>query len=393
MMTTTTSTAAAAEASAAASAMNLVDAASCGQDHHRHRHHNHHQHRRNASTSASASTSSTFRKLVGRLRSNSTKPTDHSQLPTPSSSASPSPPAPSTRRNSASPLPPFHSGSGRRRSKAGAVVPARDAPISLSLWDAAYRGLRDDPSCTGLVLTYEAIISQELPDSLSLGGLGSPFGAKSPEERLDLLARIAAAGLHRRRGSRPSPQQPGQDDEARRMLEATRGTVEGILPRYPSAAVAWAGLCTLTPLLADPIFQSPDMRLGILHIAGRIPWYMCLAQLLLVPAPPDYQESTRAILVRLYRKVLELEMNCVCATAGAWNSAAKNVVGWTSLGTLVAEIVELDRRVRALVEKEGEVGVREMLLAMDVDLDLEPVEDSATPSAEETTLLQPRLAD
>ena len=57
-------------------------------------------------------------------------------------------------------------------------------------------------------------------------------------------------------------------------------------------------------------------------------------------------------LLRLYRKVLELQMNVVCAAASAWNRAAKNVVDRNMLGDLVQTLTDMDAKMRDIVESE-----------------------------------------
>lgn len=120
----------------------------------------------------------------------------------------------------------------------------KQAALSLELWNAAYNNLRDNPSSAGLTTTYESIISQELPDDLKMGGLNSSFRGRSDEERLKLFTAIAEAGLHKTRALKS----PEVDDSVRVILDSSKDTIESVLAVYPSSAVAWAGICTLTPV-------------------------------------------------------------------------------------------------------------------------------------------------
>ncbi|KND92548.1 hypothetical protein TOPH_02895 [Tolypocladium ophioglossoides CBS 100239] len=330
-------------------------------------------------TNQQSSNSSKIRKLVGRLRSasNSTRTTPDAS--TDSSPAASRPPSLKLRTPRDSPPPTSFSSCRRRKASSSSSHDAAVAAASLGLWNAAYDALRDNPGCVGLVVAYETIISQELPDSLKLGGANSSFRGKTPEQRRELLSAIAAAGLRKRRGSKASL----ADDASRRVLDAAKEAVEGLWPAYPAAAVAWAGFCTLTPvrcssvypvsrhaadekrlkLLLDAIMQRDDIRAGLVHVVGRIPWYMHLAQL------PSSEPQQRETLVRLYRWVLEFEMNCVCATASAWNAAAKNVVGWAGLCKLTQTIREADDKVAAIVRRQGAVDMGNWL-QLNADLDL-----------------------
>jgi hypothetical protein len=123
----------------------------------------------------------------------------------------------------------------------------RDAELKLSrdLWDDAYDSLRLDPSTCSLVTTYEAIIAQELPDEHKLAAHGALTNAEGDaDRRADLMAEIVRAGLLKRRGSKTSQVQ----DAARLVLQHSKQAVQDAWELNPAAAVAWAGLCTLTPV-------------------------------------------------------------------------------------------------------------------------------------------------
>lgn len=126
--------------------------------------------------------------------------------------------------------------------------------------------------------------------------------------------------------------------------------------------------------------QIDDMKRGALHVIGRIPWYMHLSELLLASgwkSDADFnreQAGVRDRLLLLYRKVLEFEMNCVCAAASTWNNAAKNVVGWHALGTLVRDIETLDDEIAQLINTYIARGVAESILRYNLDLILDPIQ-------------------
>lgn len=154
----------------------------------------------------------------------------------------------------------------------------------------------------------------------------------------------------------------------------------------------------LTPiqLLIDPILRHEEFRRGMIHIIGRIPWYMHLTHLLQCPSWIDAEDfearqhefryrrdRAKDVILRVYRRVLEFEMNCVCATASAWNSVARHTVRWQSLGKLVDSILELDEQLHELVEDYVVEGPRrQQMLARDVDLDVEALEKTRSPEGE-----------
>lgn len=126
--------------------------------------------------------------------------------------------------------------------------------------------------------------------------------------------------------------------------------------------------------------QIDGMKRGALHVIGRIPWYMHLSELMLASgwkSDADFnreQDGVRERLLKLYRKVLEFEMNCVCAAASTWNNAAKNVVGWHALGSLVNDIEALDDELAELIDKYIAKGVAGSILRYNSDLELDPVQ-------------------
>jgi hypothetical protein len=126
----------------------------------------------------------------------------------------------------------------------------------------------------------------------------------------------------------------------------------------------------------------------MVHLVGRISWYMNLTQLILSPSWHDADDfaarredfarhgaENRDAISRLYRRVLEFEMNCVCAAASAWNNRAKQVVCWKRVGRLVEDLRAADEKVHALVQANiKEARLRDDLLACDADLDLDEIE-------------------
>ncbi len=90
------------------------------------------------------------------------------------------------------------------------------------------------------------------------------------------------------------------------------------------------------------------MYAGISHVLGRIDFYMTLISLLLPGSWRDdvkfrsQQDAVRDQISRQYRRILEFEMNFVCAAASAWNPAAKNVVDWHGLVGMIKAIQAAD---------------------------------------------------
>ncbi|KAM4063518.1 ankyrin repeat protein [Hirsutella rhossiliensis] len=265
--------------------------------------------------------------------------------------------------------------SGRRDSNASAAAPPPPAGppgIAQDLWNEAYNALRDGDATARLTSTYESIVSREVPKYLKLGGNASLSG-QSDHERAELFSAVAKAGMQKRRASQVGLEDEDDDHTARDMLVATKSAVETVLPEFPIAGLAWAGLCIMTPSLLDPVIERNDMRGGLIHILGRVSWYMQLAQLLEAKSWTDErlfadrQPQSRGALVGLFRNVLELEMNCVCASACETNAAARDVVSWNDIRGLLRDIMRADEGVVDMVMQHCVDPVKEELLGLDND--------------------------
>lgn len=117
----------------------------------------------------------------------------------------------------------------------------------LELWNTAYDVLKRDNTSSGLVLAYENIISHALPDSLRPGYNGNGNGLQAEgDRRAELMMMIAKSGLERE--VKEVSQTDSGDGEARENLIQTRSIIASLLDDQPSAAIAWAGFCSLTPV-------------------------------------------------------------------------------------------------------------------------------------------------
>lgn len=192
-----------------------------------------------------------FKRMISRMRSSSDlgRPTNnHSQMSRFRSDMVDR----SRRRNTAFKIGVHVHRRTQSQSSAATCPPGRsasDTALSRVLWDEAYDNLRLDPSTSSLVVAYEAIISQELPDDLKFSAhsrvsLPREGDLETCDRRRELMIAILRAGLNKRRGSKASQ----VDDMARQLLTCVKGKVESAWGEFSSAATAWSGLCTLTPV-------------------------------------------------------------------------------------------------------------------------------------------------
>ncbi|KAJ4270533.1 hypothetical protein NW762_002220 [Fusarium torreyae] len=312
-----------------------------------------------AQPSAPHNAASKVKRLVGKIRRHSHPP------PPESSSASPHSSANQSRESSTCPLSHISKHS-QRSSRRGSASEEDDRVYDLELWNAAYDVLKRDNTSSGLVLAYESIIAHALPDSLRPGYNGNTNGLPTEgEKRADLMMMIAKSGLNRE--VKETSQTDSGDNEARDNLIQTRSIITSLLDDQPSAGIAWAGFCSLTPLLLDPLLRHDDIRNGFLHITDTIPHYMTLSRALHPSSWTSYEDfqrlqpHVRQTLLDLYRRILEYEMNIVCAAASAWNMAARNVVDWHGWKAMGDAVRDKDDELMSDVEKNGTDEARALM--------------------------------
>ncbi|KAG5771531.1 hypothetical protein H9Q72_001971 [Fusarium xylarioides] len=289
--------------------------------------------------SAPHNAASKVKRLVGKIRRHSHPPSPEASSASPSSSANPS------RESSSCPIP--HLGKhSQRQSRRGSASEEEERAHDLELWNSAYDVLKRDGTSSGLVLAYESIISHALPDTLRPGHNGNGNGLPTESERrAELMMMIAKSGLNR---------------EVKETSQTDSGD---------------AGFCSLTPLLLEPLLRHEDIRQGFVHIAHTIPHYMTLHRALhpsswtSLPEFQRQQPQVHQTLLTLYRRILEYEMNIVCAAASAWNMAARNVVDWHGWKVMADAVRDMDAELMGYVEKNGTDEARAL---MEVQRKLEP---------------------
>ncbi|RDA86910.1 hypothetical protein CP532_1861 [Ophiocordyceps camponoti-leonardi (nom. inval.)] len=258
---------------------------------------------------------------------------------------------------------------GRRDTSSSNQKPVVAAPKDI--WTESYQALRDDQATSELTLTYENVVSKQLPKQLKQDRQDAPLRDCSEQERSDLLMAITRGSLHKGQTDEQAEQ---SDDEAQAMIASCRKAVDGLISSQPSFAAAWAGLSSLTPELLEPIIDRNDMRAGLVHIVGRLSWYGQLDNKLMSSKSwndenefRQKQDMVRSTLAHLFRAVLELEMNCICATAGVSDPAIDSVVGWDDLSSLVRRIMQTDEEVFGIVRQNCNTDVQDELFALEGD--------------------------
>ncbi|KAF4974413.1 hypothetical protein FZEAL_8687 [Fusarium zealandicum] len=317
------------------------------------------------STQASSPPTSKVKRIVSKLRRHS-----HSPPPSASKSSSTSPlSSPNASTTSSTRRLPHigcHLPHSQRQSRRGSATEEDERAHEVELWNTAYDALKRDTTSAGLVTAYESIIAHALPDALRPDHHGNTNGLpQEGERRFELMSMIATSGLSRE-VSAESKNDSG-DDDAREILVDARATISRMLEKQASAGIAWAGICSLTPLLLDPLLRHKELRCGLVHLTDTIPHFMALPRTL-HPAswssPEDFQRiqpHVRQTLLDLYRRILEYEMNIVCAAASAWNMAARNVVDWQGWEAMDDAVRAKDHELMADVKRYGTDELKALL--------------------------------
>ncbi|RDA90829.1 hypothetical protein CP533_1551 [Ophiocordyceps camponoti-saundersi (nom. inval.)] len=272
---------------------------------------------------------------------------------------------------------------GRSSSRSGSNQSSNNQTPVVStpkdIWTETYKALRDNQATSELTLTYESIISQQLPKQLKQDRQDAPLRDCSEQERTDLMMAITRGSMHKGQSDEQT-----DDEEAQAMLASCRNAIDGLMSAQPAFAASWAGLCSLTPGLKQltwsikellaPIIERNDMRAGLVHIVGRVAWYGQLDNKLMNSSSwndesefRDKEDMVRSTLAHLFRAVLELEMNCVCATASVSDPAIDSVVCWDELSGLVRRVMQTDDEVFGIVRQNCNPDVQDELFALEGD--------------------------
>ncbi|RCI15974.1 hypothetical protein L249_3020 [Ophiocordyceps polyrhachis-furcata BCC 54312] len=276
---------------------------------------------------------------------------------------------------------------GRRETGSSNQTSPVVAAAPKDIWTESYKALRDDRATSELTLTYEDVVSQQLPKQLKQDRQDAPLRECSDQERFDLLMAITRRSVHKGQTDEQAEQ---SDDEARAMIASCRKAIDGLMSAQPAFAAAWAGLCSLTPELLEPIIERNDMRAGLVHIFGRLSWYGQLENKLMNSNSwndenefREKEDMVRSTLSHLFRAVLELEMKCVCATAGVSDPDIDSVVGWDELSGLVRRIMQADDEVFGIVRQNCNHDVQDELCALDGDFRMPSEEEEEDNQAQE----------
>ncbi|KAL8364838.1 hypothetical protein RB595_003897 [Gaeumannomyces hyphopodioides] len=228
---------------------------------------------------------------------------------------------------------------------------------SLRIWGAAYQQLKSSDKTASLVAKYESILGQFEPTAAPLLDDGAVT------KRLQAMNVVVKKAGTSKYGDTPAE----VGDITLAVLGLVRGTIAELAVANPVASLAWAGFCVITPNLLAPTTENKPIGDGLAHVSDRLKWYMALVQLLLGESwkDDDQFEDLRseidARVTRLYRKLLEFEMRCVCAYVSPRSAAAKYLVSWNGWSDLLQSIKNAEASLHSEINQYSTEAVKEYL--------------------------------
>ncbi|KAH7134138.1 hypothetical protein EDB81DRAFT_902970 [Dactylonectria macrodidyma] len=197
-----------------------------------------------------------------------------------------------------------------------------EAVVTQSLWDRAYDGLRHKDE--QLVDKYEELLSRELPPKTNAQRLektNDRIDNTNLENRQKQLKTIIGNGLRRMDEGKTKYIIFGHEfvprdqiAQAARFVQGMRTLVDEAVRVSPEASLAWAGVCTILPILTNPAAAEEASRDGFTYVTSRMRFYVELERLLW-PASlrlaTELRGEFEGHLVDLYQHIFEFQVRTV----------------------------------------------------------------------------------
>ncbi|KAF4341746.1 vegetative incompatibility het-e-1 [Fusarium beomiforme] len=195
------------------------------------------------------------------------------------------------------------------------------AEMTIPFWNHAYARLKQ--SSEELVIEYEELLSKELqyemdtPDDES----ENRIDRANPHRRKRQLEAIIENGLQRAEERKAKYTIFGKTFTPRDQMARTADFVKSIktlvdeaVKASPEAALAWAGICTVLPILTNPSSAEAAQQDGFIYVASRMRFYSEFEHHLWPETLAEATELRRELntdLIELYRLILEFQMTLV----------------------------------------------------------------------------------
>ena len=195
------------------------------------------------------------------------------------------------------------------------------------LWDRAYEVLREDKDSRKLMDAYEKILLSELKDDRSFLAVAEDTGTSTREIYMSALVEKKVKAVEDARwkfqlGERTIELKTQIDRIVKAVLFA-KDFVSSAVSAEPHAALAWAGVCMLLPLLLNPGIQKKALVEGLDYISSLIVRFTTIERLYHQQRPrprslldqKDSEELNRSFeaqLTQLYSQILSYQAQVVC---------------------------------------------------------------------------------
>ncbi|KAK3385847.1 hypothetical protein B0H63DRAFT_188229 [Podospora didyma] len=260
----------------------------------------------------------------------------------------------------------------------GSPPTPREAPptrrkMPASLWDRAYDILRKEDR--NLVDDYETLLQR---------------GTEEMDKGLSRQARLDAI-LERGVQRMEKTVLENQIAEASKLVLWAKDWIGEAVTAAPEAAVAWAGVCLVLPLLVKPQLADEAQRDGFAYVTTRMRYYAALEPLLLrlgqnPGADKVLMAEASAHIADLYRYILEFQMRSALRFCRSrLGRYAGDVIRTDIWKQLKGKIESLDRivnqnliQINSLVSRQELESLnktsKEYLSVMEKNLDLKEAE-------------------
>ncbi|KAM0540776.1 hypothetical protein ACHAPJ_013507 [Fusarium lateritium] len=204
--------------------------------------------------------------------------------------------------------------------KTPAKIP--ETVVEPSIWNRAYDSLKQHDE--QLVKEYEELLSMELlprPDEQNPEATSDRIDNQNLDHRQEQLHTITRNGLQQMEEGKKKYTIFGYEFVPRKQIAQAAGFVKNMkalvdeaVKASPEASLAWAGVCTVLPLLTNPAAAEEAQQEGFTYVTSRMRFYVELEHLLW-PASLTEDAGVKLEfendLVNLYQHILEFQLRLV----------------------------------------------------------------------------------
>ena len=233
------------------------------------------------------------------------------------------------------------------------VIPADE--WSDDLWERAYEGLRRSKEGGEQMQKYEAILQANMEGKADIDK--TSIGDHGPD-RLTQMSALAIDKMQAIDDSRWKFQLGERSVELKKMLEHTvkaivfaKDFVSSAASNEPHAALAWAGVSMLLPLLLNPTSQRESLAKGIEYMSSLIVRFTIIErtykqpqsrmQYHLTPDREAFHTAFESHIIKLYAQILGFQAKAVCQLyKPSLQRHALDTIKVNDWGAMVSEIKE-----------------------------------------------------